>query len=87
MTTPSKKKKQFLLLWRYGVRNAKFCSRLDIYLFSPGREGEGAGGGGGGGRRLEVPGLIFKFPQFITFLKSIREHLGLSIIWLLTLTF
>ena len=46
--------------------------------------GRGEGGGGAG---LEVPGLILNFPQFITFLKSIREHLGLSIIWLLTLTF
>ena len=57
----------------------KFCSRLDTHLFSPGREGEGAGGGGGGAE-LEVPGLILNFPQFMTFLKSVREHLGLSII-------
>ena len=55
----------------------KFCSRLDTHPFSPGREGEGAGGGGAG---LEVPGLILNFPQFMTFLKSVREHLGLSII-------
>ena len=57
----------------------KFCSRLDIHLFSPGREGEG-GGGRGGRAGLEVPGLIVNFPQFMTFLKSIREHLRLSII-------
>ena len=39
---------------------------------------------GGGGAGHEVPGLILNFPQFMIFLKSIRERLGLSIIWLLT---
>ena len=49
--------------------------------------GERVRGRGEGGAGLEVPGLILNFPQFKTFVKSIRECLRLSVTWLLTLTF
>ena len=66
-------------------RKISLLSGNSPYLASGVRVGVGVGGGGGGG--LKVPGLILNFPHIVTFQRSIREHLGVSIVWLLDLTF
>ena len=63
---------------RYQKRRISFLSRNSPYL-APGEKVRGV--------RLNVPGLILNFPHIVTFQKSIREHLGVSIVWLLDLTF
>ena len=63
-------------------RKISFLSGNSPYLATKERmRGEGVGGA------LKVPGLIWNFPHIVTFPKSIREHLGVSIVWSLDLTF
>ena len=61
-----------------GSETQNFVLAWTLTFLAPIERVRGQGEGGGAG--LEVPGLILNFPQFMTFLKSIREHLRLSII-------
>ena len=68
----------------YTVSEMKnFVFAWSFTLFSPGKEGEEDGGGRG---VFKVPWLILNCPHIVTYPKSIRVHLSVSIVWSVDLT-